>query len=161
MSGLISPYSAYPVDDGLVFPYIYEGKGANSKQEETLGVNASIGSNATWRLRFICPPVIPSETMKLRLLSLADATSGTAKVNPQWEAVGPLEDPSSVSLTAEGTTDVIWSSGQDDQYKETKITLDATTQPTSNQIIVMDLIFVSSGWTLSDISGWLVSIIWE
>ncbi len=161
MAGLITPTSAYPVSDGNTFPYIYIGKGANSKHEQTLGVVASLGANSIWRLRFLTPPVIPSETMKLRLLALADATTGNAQVNPAWEAVSPEEDPSAVTLTAEGTTQLSWGASDDDQYKELKITLDAATAPTSNQVIVMDITFVTSGWTLAETSGWIPSIIWE
>lgn len=161
MSGLITPTSAFPVDSDDVFPYIYIGDGANSKHEETLGVINGLSSNAIWRLRFLTPPTIPSETMKLRILALADATSGLAQFNPAWQSVGPESDPSSTTLIAEGTSSITWSAGDDDVYKELKITLNAATAPASNQIIVMDITLVASGWTLSAIMGFIPSIIWE
>ena len=47
------------------------GGGANSKHDEGLGVEASLGANATWRLRFQMPHTLPTGTGKLRLLALA------------------------------------------------------------------------------------------
>ena len=107
------------------------------------------------------PPEIPSETMKLRLLALADAQTGNAQVNPAWVAASPEDDPSSLTLSAEGTSQLSWSTGDDDVYKELKITLDAATAPSSSDVIVMDLQFVTSGWTLAAVSTWIPSIIWE
>ena len=161
MSGLISPYSAYPVSASRTFPNLHIGKGVNSKQEQGLGVAASISSNSIWRLRFLAPPVIPSETMKLRLLALADAQTGNAQVNPSWQKASPEDDPSSITLVAEGTSQLSWSTGDDDVYKELKITLDAATAPSANDVIVLDLQFISSGYTLAVVSTWIPSIIWE
>lgn len=161
MSGLITPYSFYPVDAVRTFPNLHVGDGANSKQEQGLGVIASLDANAIWRLRFLLPPVLPSETMKLRLLALADAETGSAQVNPFWQKASPEDDPSSITLVAEGTSALTWSTGDDDVYKELKITLDAATAPSGNDVIVMDVNFITSGWTLSSISTWIPSIIWE
>ena len=161
MPGLISPYSSYPVSASRTFPNLHIGKGANSKHEQGLGVGASISSNSIWRLRFLMPPVIPSETMKLRLLALADAQTGSAQVNPAWQKASPEDDPSSITLVSEGTNAVAWTTGDDDVYKELKITLDAATAPSANDVIVMDLQFVSAGFTLAAVSTWIPSIIWE
>ncbi len=147
-----------------VFPNIHIGAGSNSKHEEGLGVEASLGADATWRLRFQIPPAIPSGTLKLLTKSLANATSGSAKVNPKWDIVGDGADPSSATLNAEGTTTITWASGDNDDYKWTKITLDATTAPTTgdeNKAIVMDLVFETSSYTLAQILTMQVSIIWE
>lgn len=161
MPGIVTPYSFYPTSASRTFMNIHVGKGSNSKQEQGLGVIGSLSSNSTWRLRFLMPPSIPTETMKLRLLALADAQSGTAYVNPAWVAASPEDDPSSLSLTAEGTSSLTWSTGDDDVYKELKITLDGATAPSANDIIVMDLQFISASWSLSAISTWIPSIIWE
>ena len=95
------PRSAYPATAGKVFPNIHVGAGSNSKQEEGLGVMASVDANATWRLRFQMPPTLPSGTCKLRLRALANATSGAAQVNPKWVSVAAEEDPSSATPVAE------------------------------------------------------------
>jgi hypothetical protein len=158
--GPLFPFSAYPVTADRVFPNIHVGAGASSKQEEGMGVEASLGADAIWRLRFMLPPSLPSGTGKLRLLALANATTGNAKVNPKWASTGPEEDPSSVTLVAEGTSTLTWGVGDNDQYKELKITLDADTM-IAGEIVVLDLVFETTSWTLAQISTWQAAIIWE
>ncbi|MCH7625629.1 MAG: hypothetical protein IIC83_06870 [Chloroflexi bacterium] len=158
--GPIFPHSAFPVTAGRVFPNFHVGAGANSKQDEGLGVEASVGADSTWRLRFQMPPTLPTGTGKLRLLALANATSGVAKVNSKWVSVAVEEDPSGATLNAEGTSTVTWSTGDNDQYKELKVTLDADSLVASEEV-VMDLVFETTSWTLAQVSTWIVSIIWE
>jgi len=158
--GPIFPHSAFPVTAGNVFPNFHIGAGANSKQDEGLGVAASIGADSTWRLRFWMPPSLPTGTCKLRMLALANATSGAAKVNPKWVSVAPEEDPSGATLNAEGTSTLTWAAGDNDQYKELKVNLDADT-PVGGEVIVMDLVFETSSWTLAQVSTWQVAVIWE
>ena len=158
--GPIFPHSAFPVTAGRVFPNFHVGAGANSKQDEGLGVEASVGAGSTWRLRFQMPPTLPTGTGKLRLLALANATSGVAKVNPKWVSVAVEEDPSGATLNAEGTSTVTWSTGDNDQYKELKVTLDADSLVASEEV-VMDLVFETTSWTLAQVSTWIASIIWE
>lgn len=158
--GPIYPHSAVPVTAARVFPNTHVGAGANSKHDEGLGVEASLGADSIWRLRFDTPPTLPTGTCKLRLRALANATSGNAKVNPKWASVAAEEDPSGATLNAEGTSTVSWGAGDNDQYKETKITLDADT-PVGGEVIVMDLTFETSSWTLAQVSTWQASVIWE
>lgn len=158
--GPIFPRSAVPITTDRVFANIHVGAGANSKHEEGLGVQASVGADSTWRLRFQMPPSLPTGTGKLRLLALANATSGAAKVNPKWASVAVEEDPSGATLNAEGTGTVTWGAGDNDQYKELKVTLDADTLVASEEV-VMDLVFETTSWTLAQISTWIPSIIWE
>ena len=158
--GPIFPHSAFPVTAGRVFPNFHVGAGANSKQDEGLGVEASVGADSTWRLRFQMPPTLPTGTGKLRLLALANATSGVAKVNPKWVSVAVEEDPSGATLNAEGTSTVTWSTGDNDQYKELKVTLDADSLVASEEV-VMDLVFETTSWTLAQVSTWIASIVWE
>lgn len=161
-TAVIFPHSAFPVDAGLVFPNFHVGDGANSKQDEGLGVTdaTTLDQDATWRLRFQMPPTLPSGTGKLRILSLADAVAGDLKINPKWASVAVEEDPSSAALNAEGTSTVTWAAADDDVYKETKITLDADTLVASEEV-VMDLVFENVSTTLAIESTHIVSIIWE
>lgn len=158
--GPLFPNSEFPATAGRVFPNFHVGAGANSKHDEGLGVEASVGADSTWRLRFQMPPTLPSGTGKLRLLALANATSGDAKVNPKWVSVAVEESPSGATLNAETTQTVTWAAGDNDQYKELKVTLDADTLVAS-EIVVMDLVFETSSWTLAQVSTWIPSIIWE
>jgi hypothetical protein len=159
--GPIFPHSAFPVTAGRVFPNFHVGAGANSKHDEGLGVQASVGADSIWRLRFQMPPTsLPSGACKLRLLALANATAGSAKVNPKWARVAVEASPSGATLLAEGTFTLTWGSGDADQYKELKIALDAAT-PAASEEIVMDLTFETASWDLLAVSTWIASIIWE
>lgn len=158
--GPIFPHSAFPATASRVFAGFHVGAGANSKEDEGLQVEASVGADSTWRLRFQMPPTLPSGTGKLRLLALANATSGNAKVNPKWASVAVEESPSGATLNAETVSTLTWGSGDNDQYKELKITLDADTL-VANEEVVMDLVFETASWTLAQVSTWIPSIIWE
>ena len=158
--GPLFPYSAVPVTADRVFPYVYIGAAAGSKHEEGLGVQASVGADSTWRLRFSMPPMLPSGTCKLRLWAMANATSNAAKVNPKWASIAMEEDPSAATLQAEGTQTLTWAAGDNDQYKELKVVLDADTA-VANENIAMDLVFETSSWTLAAVSVWQAVIIWE
>ena len=160
--GPVFPNSMVAVTAGVVFPNVHIGAGANSKHDEGLGVAAAtLTSDGIWRLRFAMPPTsLPTGTGKLRLLALANATSGSAKVNPKWASVAAGASPSGATLSAEGTNTLTWASGDNDKYKELKITLAAATL-TVSQIVVMDLTFETSGFDLAAVSTWRPSIIWE
>jgi hypothetical protein len=158
--GPILPQSAYPVTSGRVFPNIHVGAGANSKHDEGLGVEASVGADSIWRLRFQMPPTLPTGTGKLRLLMLANATSGVARINPKWASVAAGEDPSSATLNAETVQAVTWAAGDNDDYKELKVTLDADTL-VGGEVVVMDLTFETASWTLAQVLTVIPSIIWE
>ncbi len=159
--GPIFPNSAVPVTAGRVFPNVHIGAGSNSKHDEGLGVEASVGADSTWRLRFQMPPTsLPGGAAKLRLLALANATTGVAKVNAKWASGAVEESPSGLTLNAEGTGTITWGASDNDQYKELKITLDADSR-VAGEIIVMDLVFETTSWTLAVVSTWIASIIWE
>lgn len=158
--GSIFPHSTFPATADRVFPNFHVGAGANSKHDEGLGVEASVGVDSTWGLRFQMPPTLPTGTGKLRLRALANAATGVAKVNPKWASVAVDEDPSSAALNAEGTSTLTWSTGDEDKYKELKITLDADALVASEEV-VMDLVFETASWTLAQVSTWIASIIWE
>ncbi len=159
--GPIFPHSAFPVNSD-VFPNFHVGAGANSKHDEGLGVKASLSSDATWRLRFQLPPTLPGGTGKLLLRGLSEAPASTlnAKINPEWASVAADEDPSSATLSAEGTSTVSFGTSDGDKYREAKVTLDADTLVAGEEV-VMDLVFESTSWTLDKVSTWIASIIWE
>lgn len=158
--GPLFPASEYPDTADRVFPNIHIGAGANSKHDLGLGVEASVGADSIWRLRFKTPEVLPTGTATLQLWALANATAGNTKVNPKWASVATEEDPSSATLNAEGTNTLSWGAGDNDQYKELKIILDADTI-VAGEMIVMDLTFETTLWTLAQISTWYAMIIWE
>lgn len=157
--GPIFPNSAFPVTAGSCFPNFHVGAGSYSKQDEGLGVAASIGADATWRLRFHFPPTLPTGTAKIRLLALANATSGVAKCTVKDAVVAVEASPSGASLTSETQAVITWGAGDNDQYKEAKVTL--TTTPVGSSVLVCDLVFNYAEWTLAQVSTWIASLIWE
>ncbi|MHA2113673.1 MAG: hypothetical protein ACW98W_19610 [Candidatus Hodarchaeales archaeon] len=154
--GPLSPFSLVPDASGT-FPNLHV---AGTRREQGMGVEANPLDDVKWELRFEMPPALPTGTAKLRLFALANATSGVAKVNPKWGIIDIEEAPSGVAGTAEGTQTVTWDGGDVNAYKEAKVVLDAATIVASG-IVVMDLVFEQSGWTLSQVSTWKSSIIWE
>lgn len=144
---------------GRLFPNYHQGA-TNSRSDEGVGVEASLGADSTAELRFQLPPALPSGTGKLRLIALANATTGSAKLNPQWASVAMEESPDTVTLNAEGTQTLTWGAGDNDQYKELKVNLDADTL-VAGEVVVMNLIFETTSWTLAQVSTWQPSIIWE
>lgn len=158
--GPLFPYSAHPVTAGRVFPNTHIAAAANSKHERGMGVEASVGADSIWRLRFECPGTLPSGTGKIRLRALAAATTGNAKVNVKWRSVAMEEDPAGSAPTAEGVSTLTWAAGDSDVYKELKVTLDADTL-VGGEIVVVDLTFETALWTLAVVSTWTAAIIWE
>lgn len=159
--GPIFPRSAVFPSSGKAFPGVFLGA-TNSKQEEGIGVMASLDADTTVELRFQMPPSLPTGTGKLKLRALANATSGSAKFNPKWKSVAVEEsaDVATGSLNAETTQTLTWAAGDNDQYKELEIILDADTI-VADEEIVMELVFETTSWTLAATSTWIVSIIWE
>lgn len=155
--GPIFPCSAYPVTSGRVFPNV---AAATNAQVEGLGVEASVGADSVWRLWFQMPPTLPSGTGKLRLLALANASSGNAKPNVKWKSWATEESIASPTLNAEGVGTVTWATGDEYQFKELKVTLDADTL-VGGEMIQVDLTFETSSWTLAATSTWLAAVIWE
>lgn len=145
---------------GLIFPTIYTGAGGNAAPADSgWGVIASLGSDATFGLRFVMPNNIPSGTMKLRMLALANATSGEALYTVSDGAVSPGSSPSAVSLTAETQNTLTWAGGNADAYLQVLTPLSASVS--GNQILVVAITFNHTSWTLAQPSTWIPSIIWQ
>lgn len=161
--GPLYPTSVYPNDaTGTIFPNWYIGAGGNAAAtEEGLGVAASISGDFVWELRFAVPPSVPTGTLKLRILSLANASSGTAAFIVKDGTCSAGSSPSAALLTTETTATVTWGPGDADKYKETKIVL--TAAPAGNDMLVVALTMhgAASAWTLAQVSTHLVSVIWE
>jgi hypothetical protein len=158
---LIYPSSVYPADtSGRIALSYYVGTGGNaSPADEWLWVKANLDADATFELRFPMPPTIPSGTFKLRILSLAAASSGVAKFTVSDGRCPAFSSPSAATLNVEPQSTVTWAAGNADQYLETKIAL--TTVPQWNDMIVLAIKFQTSGWTLAQSSVWVPSVLWE
>ncbi|HJT77679.1 MAG TPA: hypothetical protein VJ739_10805 [Gemmataceae bacterium] len=159
--GPIYPTSSYISDTaGRLFPNWYAGGGGNAApHDEGFGVKASLDADATLELRFPVPPTVPSGTLKLRILALANSSSNSAKLTVSDANVAAGSSPSAASLTAETQTTITWSSGDADKYKEAKVAL--TASPAGNDMLVVAVKFQTSGWTLAVVGTFLFSLIWE
>lgn len=159
--GPISPCSIVPRTSGKVFRNIHKGN-TNGKLFQGIGVMASLDADATVDIIFPMPPAIPSGTLKLVIVSVANETSGVAKVNPKWAAISRSGgSPDTVSLTAEGTSTITWGGSDADKLIETKITLDATTLPTADQMLVMELVFENTSSTIDVVNTHQAFLVWE
>ena len=159
----IFPCSAIPVTAGLVFPRIHVCAGANFKRIDGLGVTdaTTLTSDAIWELVFQMPPTsLPTGTCKLHIVSQASAIIGDLKFNPKWASCAAGEDPSALTLNAEGTNTISWGTGDTDKEKESKVILDADT-PVAGERIIMQLTFENTGTDLAVASTHRASIIWE
>jgi hypothetical protein len=124
---------------------------------EGIGVVASLGADAPAVLQFNMPETIPSGTLKLRCLAMANATSGTAKLTVKDGATSASSNIGATSLSTETQLSQTWASA--DILVENKITL--TASPTANQILTVLATFNTASWSLAAPSTWQFSIVWE
>ena len=158
--GPLYPHSIYPVTTGQLFPNVHAAASGTSIHDEGLGVQASVTSNATWRLRYQMPPTLPSGAPKFLIRSIANAAAGVAKLNMQWAMVPASASPGAQTLNAEGTTTITWNTNSADIYIETKVSADAGTV-NAGQAMAVDAVWESSGWTLAAVSTHQIFVIWE
>jgi len=124
------------------------------------GIVSSLGSNLDVRYIWHIQEA-PSNTLKLMVNSLANASAGVARINPAWVAANAGFNFDTLSLTDEGVQSITWSSGDAEDMKGTKIVLDAVTAPTSGQYLVARIRFETASWTLAQNSFWSLHLIDE
>ena len=124
---------------------------------EGIGVVASLGADAPAILQFNMPESIPTGTLKLRCLAMANATSGVAKVTVKDKNCAAGSSLGTTTLNSETQLSQTWATA--DILVENKISL--TTSPSANDILTVDVVFNTSGWTLAQVSTWQFSIVWE
>jgi hypothetical protein len=134
---------------------------------EGIAVVASLAADALAVLQFNIPPTgaIPTGTLKLRLLAMANATAGIANLDIIDGVTSANASIGASNFTTEAGSPTIsktWtgSAGSTaDNLFESKVTL--TAAPTAGQILTVILAFRTSGWTLAQQSVWQPTIIWE
>ena len=140
---------------GSAFSTIYVGPGAHSKEEEGLGVAASLIADAVWRLKFRMPPGSQTGLPKLRLTCITSGT-GTAVVAPRIATIAMGGNPSTTPLVSLGAQNIV---AIQDGYKEFLFPLPSWAVTPSN-VLAVDLVFTASGWTLNQTSVWQAEIGW-
>lgn len=156
--------SSYYLDgaSGNLFPqfYVPTTNTNTAGALEGIGVVATLGADAPAVLQFNMPESIPTGTLKLRVLAMANATSGVAKLDIADGATSAGSNVGATTLTTEAGSPTIsqtWATA--DILVENKVTL--TTAPTANQILTVLATFRTSGYTLAAVSVWQFSIVWE
>ena len=124
---------------------------------EGVGCVASLGGDADAVLQFNMPESIPTGTFKLRILSMANATSGVAKISVRDKNVAAGASLGTSTLTTETLVSQTWATA--DILVENKVTL--TTTPTANDIVTVLVRFTASSWTLAAASTHQFSLVWE
>lgn len=161
--GPIAPYSAYTADTTGQLAYdLITSAGGNASPSEwgwTVAAAATLSADRTLQLRFALPDPLPGGTLKLRVLSQANATSGDLKFTVAANGVAPTEDPGAVTLTAESQSTVTFATTAY-RYTETKVSL---TQGTfvAGDIVVMSLVFNDTNTTVAAASNHKLFLIWE
>lgn len=158
--GPILPSSIYLGGaSGNLFPnfYIPATNTNTAGALEGIGVVASLGANAPAVLQFNMPESIPTGTLKLRCLAMANATSGVAKLTVSDKNVAAGASLGTSTLNAETQVSQTWATA--DILVENKVTL--TTTPTANDILTVLVTFNNTSWTLAAASTWQFSIVWE
>ena len=128
---------------------------------EGIAVVASLGADSDAILQFNMPEVIPTGTLKLRMLTMSNVSvSSVAKITVRDASTSAGANIGATTLTAETQQTVSWGTTNADQMIETKLTLTATA-PTANQITTCRCTFNTTGWTLAQQSVWQFSLVWE
>lgn len=124
---------------------------------EGIGVVASLAADAPAILQFNMPEVIPSGTLKLRALAMANATSGVAKLTIKDGKTPAASNIGAATLNTETQISQTWATA--DILVENKIAL--TVAPSANDIVTVAAIFNTALWTLAAASVWQFSLVWE
>jgi hypothetical protein len=133
---------------------------------EGVSVVASLSADALAVVQFNIPPTgsIPTGTLKLRLLAMANASTGIAKLDIIDGVTSPGTAIGASNFTTEAGSPTIsqnWATAPagPDILVENKVPL--TASPTAGQIVTTILAFRTASWTLAQASVWQPSLIWE
>jgi hypothetical protein len=131
---------------------------------EGVGVVANlntVGVDAPGVFQFNLPEVIPTGTMKCRILAWANAATGNAKYTLADAGTAPGNNIGATTLTTDASAVTLaWGAGDNDDIKDVKVNL---TGPgvTANNIFTVLMTWNSGSWTLAQTSVWQLSLIWE
>jgi hypothetical protein len=147
---------------GNLSPQFYtSGAGTTVSQStiEGIGVVASLGANASAILQFNLPEVLPTGTLKCRVLAWANASAGIAKLTLSDGGTAPANNIANTTLTAETQLSQTWATA-DIIVEVAKQTMAGPNQM-ANNIYTVVAQFNNTGWTLAVASVWQFSLVWE
>jgi hypothetical protein len=150
---------------GNLSPTFYvSGAGTTVSQSyiEGIGVVASlntVGVDAAAVLQFNLPEVLPTGTLKCRVLAWANASSGIAKLTLSDGGTAPASNIANTTLTGETQLSQTWATA-DIIVEVSKQTLTGPNVVANNIYTVMAT-WNHTGWTLAAQSVWQLSLVWE
>lgn len=145
--------------NGRVYPGDYVGQ-TNARQFQTMHkIEASLGADTHVYLLHQFPEVLPSGTCTLRLIAMANATSGNMTLTPSWASVAAEENMDTITLNSETGQTLTWSSGDSDVQKVLEVTMDADT-PVASELCLVDLLFTTASYTLAAEAAVWVEVVW-
>ena len=162
--GPILPSSIYlgGASGNLSASFFTSGAGTTTVNStiEGVGVVASLTADASAVMQFNIPEVIPTGTLKVRVLAWANATTGNAKLDIIDGRTPAGSNIANATFTTEAGSPTItqgWTTAN--IIVENKVTL--TQAPTANDIYTIVATFRTASWTLASTSVWQFSLVWE
>lgn len=156
--GPLFPYSIHTGATGRIFHNVHATI-ATIQRKEGMGVEASLGADATLEMWFEMPQVLPTGTGKLRATVISNVVTGNAKYDIEWKSFAALEDIN-VALNSVALQTLSWGADDDTQLLEDVTTLSGDTI-VADEWVKLNVIFRTASWTVAAISTWNFSIIWE
>jgi len=156
----LAPSAIFPQTAARLFPVI---AGATVKEEMPCGVEASLGADSTYLLRFDVGP-LPTGTMKLLAkLRTSDTTAHAAKLSVSWNVATTAADVD--ALTFNAVTANVNTVSNDTAHAwaltEAKITMDGSSTMVADRAVYVKIVFNTASWTINAVSGWAFFLIWE
>lgn len=156
---IIRPSFGIPRTSGISPGFVDIG-GATESGFGAWVAKASISSDEILELWFRMPGTsLPSGTGKLVFEGIANATTGDLDINVKWKSFAIEEDINNPTLNAEGKLDLTWSTGDDWDIKQQKVTLDADTL-VAGEWVMMHLT-IEAASTLAAVCGFDAFIVFE
>jgi hypothetical protein len=149
-SGNLSPQFYIPATNT-------SGGGAIEGVAVIANLNAAADSPAVYQ--FNLPEVIPTGTLKCRVLAWANATAGIAKLTLKDGGTAPAANIGVTTLTTETQLSQTWATA-DVIVEVAKQTMTGAGQ-TANNIYTVVATWNATGWTLAQQSVWQISLVWE
>src|SRR6516162_8972090 len=146
-SGNLSPQFYIPATNT-------NGGGAIEGTAVIANLNAAADSPGVYQ--FNLPEVLPTGTLKLRVLAWANASAGIAKLTVKDGGTAPGSNIAGTTMTSETQLSQTWATA--DIIVENKITMTGAGQ-TANNIYTVVATWNATGWTLAVQSVWQLSLV--
>jgi hypothetical protein len=111
--------------------------------------------------QFNLPEVLPTGTLKCRILAWANATAGNAIYTLADAGTAPGSNIAGTTLATDASAVTLgWAAAQNDIIREVKVTLTGA-GAVANNIFTVSMTWNKTSWTLAVQSVWQLSLVWE